>query len=926
MNSIKIEFLPRGETKKARDAEKGRLLEQLVGDYLRASGYYDVELNKRVSGTEWDVYGRAALTGAPVIISCKCLSRSVSPEPLKGLGFDVIAQAEDFPNVSGVLIAIPRVSADAKKYWESVPTKMAARIRLLEETELVREMCKREGWLSDEAIRVLAKRYHDLQTGDTRFVCSDRGAFWAQFLLDDGSRAPSQYCLFSMAGLPITDSDVLGDLQDLVRQNGSDLAEVPFVNLVSDYRFGNAPKCEIPPAHLSVPGVGWFDYKYPAPADHFAGREPEIEEFKGFIEKILAGKTASRVVVVTGTSGIGKSSLLHKFKEAVRPLGGCLVPINCMSARGKTFVLSAVLRMLKELEDEPECKDVVPRIEISGLDSLADTMYQLGCQLKEHGIIPILVFDQFETALLDGPLAEALVEFVLAVEELQADIVLGFAWKTDLWWPDDHVPYSAREQLRKTSFTIQLEQFGPSETNVLLKALSDEMNQPLISDLANELRWFSRGYPWLLKKVCWHIVEQIRRGMTQSDILDRKLDLRALFEADLEQLDENEKDVLRKLAAVMPTDRRSIAEAFSEFSVQDLLNKFVDMRLVVRQGETYNIYHDIFKEFLRTGRVPIEESYLLRVSPGKALDIVQILADTRCPIRIENLASVAKMKVTSLYNYLRDLTSIGLVVVDRGHASLDQGVRDLQTQEDLIREARRRLVRNTCVKEILRLIDDGGNLTVDAVADILRQEFPSVEAHPRTWNSYARSMIRWLNQVRVRGSDTIVLQGELSASRLVGSETTAEYPKGQVTGVIRLTELLLQQPDLKKPDISDKLARKPKTVEKALVDTRLLGFCERLIGGGWRLTEIGREFASSSDDKRREIFRNQMLEIPFIKEFLGHAAASSASVHSIIVGMLHERGRKLRPMTTQTISAIVKNWSKYAGISLESSGQLKLIH
>jgi Transcriptional regulators of sugar metabolism len=912
LEGIKIEFLPNGETKKTRDNVKGHLLEKLVGQYLSSSGYKDVLLNKKVEGTEWDVIGKAALSHAPVIVSCKCLSTSISPEPLKAIGFDVHNLSYDKPTVSGVLIAIPRISSDSITYWNSIHQNLRDRIRIVEESDLVKELCEKGFWLSPSTIKAIVKRTFNCNMGDTRLLYTEIGAFWVQFIIDQSNRTPTSYTMLSAKGENLTDEEI-HILNDLLEINNSDIREFNRIDVSVTQTISHS---EEQLAHITVSGRGWFDYKYPAPSEYFAGRENPVEDFINYVLSVLSGKTASRVAIVTGVSGIGKSSLLFKFKERTSSIGGELISINCVSAKGKTFLLQVILKMLKELEKNKDCSNIVNGVKLRGMDSLPQLLFEVLENLKEIGVTPILFFDQFETALLDGPLSETVVDFVLAMEELKANIIIGFAWKTDLWWPDDHVPYSAREQIRKSAYTMYLDQFGPSETNVLLKALSKEINQSLDPKLQNEIRLFTRGYPWLLKKVCWHIVEQINRGITQNEIMDRKLDLRALFETDLEQLDEDEKIMLKKLAGLLPADGRTIGEAFSEKNIHDLLNRFVSLRLLLKQGETYNIYHDIFKEFLRTGRVPIEESYLLKVSPLKSLEIIQFLINEGNST-VDDLASKLKVKATSIYNYMKSLSSLGLINSKKGTVLIAKEIEHIQTKEELIVEVRRRLLRNTCVREILKLIGENETINEEDVVNIIKKEFPSLPFKESTWIIYARILIQWLNHVKAFGKKSIVLKGAITSRKLVGSESIAQYPQARIHGVIRLVNLLYGYDKLNKNEISNFLGIATKSVEKGLVDTRLLGFVERLLDGGWRLTTLGRRFFSEAESSKRLIVSGQLEKIPiFIEIEEAIRKEPDVSMEQIVRSLLIKRGKNLIPSTVQTITLCIMNWHEYAHDSL----------
>ncbi|MEN6388892.1 MAG: AAA-associated domain-containing protein [Syntrophomonas sp.] len=915
MPKVRIEFLPKGDSKKARDNAKGHLLEQLISQYLKNRGYENIQLDQKINGTEWDVQGNAALSNAPLLVSCKCLSTSVSPEPIKALGFDVQNLSFDNPTVAGILIAIPKISSDSNTYWKSINPQLKSRIRIIEEALLIEELSKQNSWKSPDTVRELVEHIYHYETGDMRLLYSDIGAFWVQFIKERDANFPNSYLLLDTSGELIEDKNVLEQLDFLLKLNESDIKDLQIINEQIKTSVKKDLDNIVPLAHLSTCGKGWFDYKYPAPADFFAGRSDEIYQFLNFVQDIKNNRTASRVCIITGTSGIGKSSFILKLKDEVIKYGGFLISINCISARGKIFTVSSMLRLINELNNhDSEIENIVHTIKLQGIDSLAEAIVRLSHELEKCKITPIMIFDQFETALLDGPLSEKLVELVLQIEEERANIIFGFAWKTDLWWPDDHVPYTARENLRRTALPIRIEQFGPSETNILLNALNKEINMSLLPELRKEIQLFSRGFPWLLKKVCWHIAEQIRRGIKQEDILDRKLDLRTLFETDLVMLDEEEKEILKKLAAFMPADTITLGEAFSDINLHNYLNKFVDMRLIIKQGQTYTIYHDIFKEFLRTGRVPIEESYLLKMSPNKALEVFQTIAESINYIDVDILAKQTNMKVSSLYNYVRDLDALGIASIRKGKAFISDEMEQLQTTEELLRDIRRRLLRNTCIKEILKITKDRKEIELNEIVQILKKEFPAAPLQEKTWDNYAKSMVKWLRFIGEFDLNVININNESSKStRLVGPITNAEYPNSVISGLIKFIELYKIKDKFKKSEISQDLGLNKKTVEKFFIDARLLGFAERLIDGSWRLTNLGLSFLNADQDGRKAIVAKQIKNIQHFNDYLDYIMKEPGKhPRDIMNELMRIRGKELTQSTLRTINMVTRNWLNYA--------------
>ncbi len=928
MEAARIEFLPRGKSKKARDNAKGHLLEQLVAEYLKASGYPDVELNVERTGTELDVVGRAGLTRAELIVSCKCQHEAVSPGPLKELAMDVLNQADRDPRAHGLFVAIPGFSGKAWDYYRSeLLDEATKRVRLCEEADLIRALCEQADWHSPETVTALVEERGTGKVGEVRLLYGEKGAHWALLVLDEGERTPSGFYILAPTGQLIVEDDLLATISRGLRENSSDLAELAMLNEPPETMAPQPPdRATAARAHVVTPGKGWFDYKFPAPPDCFAGRNEEVEAFRSLVRQVRSGESAERLCIVTGLSGIGKSSLILKMLKEAHQDGARGISVSGVSGQSRGFLTASVLRLIETLDEDAQTGEAFAGVSVGGTLSLPEGLYDVGERARECGITPVLFFDQFEAVLHDLSLAEATLEMALAVEESQANLVLGFAWKTDFWWQDEEIAF-VREALRKRARSVPVKQFGPDETNVLLRALEARINAGLMTALEQEVREFSRGYPWLLKKVCWHINQQIADGAGQRELVERQLDLRNLFEADIQSLDEDEKDSLRKLASVMPADSRTLAERFPGRDIGQLLNKFVDMRLLLREGDVYNVYHDIFAEFLRTDRLPIDEVYLLRTRPRRALKAIERLAAGSDKASIEQLASDLAVAPGSLSNYLRDLRAIGVVDYAGDDVWLPSDIGIIATEDDLSAAIRQRLVRNTCTKRILELWDEAQLRTLGDVIAILQGEFPAVAAQQRTWERYASTMVAWLNSVGATGDGPIQLRGLPIARYLIGAQSGAQQPEGYISGTRRLIKQLRNKGPMSKEQIAVSISRSETMVEKSLVDARLMGLCERLVDGRRRLTADGELFADSEVNNQRAIVRKRILDVPVVAYFYETVATAEpqwVSARQVVSEINTRKGKELHPTTTASLANILANWLEFAELIERSGGRCRI--
>ncbi|GAI86941.1 unnamed protein product, partial [marine sediment metagenome] len=269
----------------------------------------------------------------------------------------------------------------------------------------------------------------------------------------------------------------------------------------------------------------------------------------------------------------------------------------------------------------------------------------------------------------------------------------------------------------------------------------------------------------------------------------------------------------------------------------------------------------------------------------------------------------------SLYNYLRDLRAIGLVELSKGTVTLHADAQGIETEQELMALSRQRLVRNTCAKQILERWENRRLNSLAEVKDILRAEFPSVEAQEATWDAYAGAMVRWLDYVRAAGEELITVTGVLKAERLVGAESTAEQPEGYVSGTSRLVGVLSDKGPILKEDIASTIDLSEKTVEKSLVDARLMGLCERLVDGRWRLTDRGKTFVQAEQAGRSALVRERVRDVPFVRDFyeaLQEAAPNSVDAGELVRRLAEMRGKTLAPTTITSLANIVGSWLEFA--------------
>ena len=274
--------------------------------------------------------------------------------------------------------------------------------------------------------------------------------------------------------------------------------------------------------------------------------------------------------------------------------------------------------------------------------------------------------------------------------------------------------------------------------------------------LTRQLAAFSRGLPWLLKKLCAHILEQKLHGVTENELIETNLKLQDLFEDDLAGLDDEERSLLRAIAPLLPTTLRRLSESFEISNIDSSLHRFIDKRILVKITEDvgdslanvkYDAYSDIFREFLITGNVPIEDAYYFYTSPHGGFRFFEKVRE-RGQLSIDEEIAETGKQIASIYNLSRDLRSLGLVNVRNKVFTIADAVANLE-QEEIIAFLQGHLKRNRVVSLILSELNENRTLSRPQLAALLQELFPSVQASEKTWDYYAQTTTQWLHYARL---------------------------------------------------------------------------------------------------------------------------------------------------------------------------------
>jgi len=369
-----------------------------------------------------------------------------------------------------------------------------------------------------------------------------------------------------------------------------------------------------------------FEYQFPASPEHFVGRQQILKEFDSYVTEVINKKNASRSILLEGNSGWGKSSVVLACVDRLNTSGHFAIAIDSRSASSSQFAIRVIDYSLSKFQNFNDLmsRDLKQKT-ITGFDGAIEILLEIGKTLEANKKVLFIFLDQFENLFFGNEVLAKVRDLFLKIQDTQTNIVLGFSWKTNIVALTDDFPYEIRNTIATTSKRITVDTFSDIETTALLKKLKEELKvQKIREDLKFFLSEFSQGYPWLFKKLCAHVKTQIENHTPQAEIAYSLLNIEELFEDDLQDLSSEEEDALRQIAKLAPISIQELGEEFKPEIIQCLVNR----RLLVRIGSKYDVYWDIFRDYLNSGSIPVQENYILRTQVGSILPAIELLVSS----------------------------------------------------------------------------------------------------------------------------------------------------------------------------------------------------------------------------------------------------------------------------------------------------------
>jgi hypothetical protein len=702
---------------------RGTLFEDLLRRYLTARGYEVDVRRKKHNSLEYDIEGKHLVDGRPVIGEAKAHESTIAGQDLSAFVGKLLPLAKHKPKLSGLFLATSALSPEAEDYFDSLSfDSQDFSVDRITGGALEQEVRRALDLPTRDEAASLTKQHIPVCLFD-HVVHTDVGTFVAVVGRCPGSGLPDRFAFVDRARNLIADSGLLTRIRahveafrELEPASGTD-GTLPNIN-----------------GRSVIPGLilanDWLDYRRPAASAYFVGRTTHVMR----INEVCQDAQPPSIIEIKARSGVGKSSLLAVLAEAWQTDGHRVELHDARDVHAATDVFALIERFTEYPAHVRRFEDVSP-----ALRHLART-----CGRRRS----FFLIDQFESVLLSQEVFNAYEYLALAIVRLDAPLTLAVARKDDLLTTYDDIRVDLF-RLRQLAHTVQLDDLTREESVTLLHAVSDAHPKLISKQLLNAVLEFAKGFPWLLKRTLAHTIAMLKRGVTQKDLLSSGLQLEELFEEEISSLDEMERGYLQRLAPVLPATYLALLQKYENDPVLPrILGTLTERRLLRLSGSTYDIYNDVFKEYIQYARLPeSSSSFLLKMGPGSVMSAFRKLGG-KTTLDVDSVTADLRKPIGSVHNLFRELRLLGLIVRTAGGWQIPDVVRQYEHQGRLGEFIRQSLLRNMAVLEFLSLLERNGAMKQVEVRKYLQDQFAFVQASSQVWIAYGRTFVSWLKHLK----------------------------------------------------------------------------------------------------------------------------------------------------------------------------------
>ncbi|GAB3638206.1 hypothetical protein GCM10027422_37960 [Hymenobacter arcticus] len=722
------------------NALKGSAFEKMIRNVLRIQRY-NVQPNVNYTGLEIDLEASHMDRNEKLYVECKAKER-VSATEISKFCFNVDFKEADL----GYFIRTKELEHQAAGLVNELKDKKKYKNLTFFSPEKIIDIL-----ISHNLYKLPQLSVSDEEVSKMLLAVTYMGDFFVYVLNKTSRGLPSHFMVFNaINGAAIDSNSIINVLTERISDiTGLEIIEDEILSQHVSINNVKIVDSEINSISPVLESENWFDY-LPASIKHFIGRDALKKEVFSFFQRVAQSDTKKRVFYLNSKSGWGKSSMIVYLK------GKCmsdyyknkfyLYGIDSRSILSSNFpALSFQAAIDSALKDGFIGKaEGFENLQFtSGTDVLSsDSVKSLLEYLQKKSKVLIIVFDQFEDIFRKQGYFKAFYKFLIDVNNAQTNLIIGFSWKTEILIPSENESYYLWQLAKEQAESFSIPEFGPKEIGGVIKQLEDSVGN-LRMDLKRSLIEGSQGFPWLIKKFCIHVYNQVQSGVLVDDLVESGVKFQDLFDKDLENLNGDEIKSLNYIAK-----RAYDSKFFDETEVGDIIKESIisslrDKRLIIKSGVNYNIYWDIFRDYLVNGTVPvIGETYILRASYKGCLAVFLQFRDGK-DRSMDDIRKgfPRKIQENSLNNILAELRSIGLLAKrsDGNYYIVEQ---DLIVSVECFKVyIRSKFSVYTPYIELAKI--KHSKFSSFDVVSVLKKIFKGYSYQDKTWKMYAATLINW---------------------------------------------------------------------------------------------------------------------------------------------------------------------------------------
>jgi len=898
--------------------DQGKLFERLVRDIVSGCGYKDIELRAKMASMEYDISASGKLDNVPLVGEAKAHTKKIDGTTISSFVGKMVPIWGKADRTLGLFVSTSDLTPDAKDYLRSVEDQ-EWNFKVIIGQQILDILAKELSYLTITQVKNKSTSDFNTRAGDTLFLVSDRGDYFVQLLIRKDETRPRAFCVYHSDGTSINDLDFARMLKSRIPELEELLFWPPEIKGRS---FLDLDQSRIAP----LQGTGWFDYKFPAPPDCFIGRDEKINVFNAFLDDFRSKKSKVSVFQVLSRSGVGKSSFLLKIRDELDRHDILTVIVDARNFRSNLDFLDLIQDFVKYQNKKHSTKMNIP----DNLESGFLALQEIDAQLQASNSLGVFFIDQFESLFSRPDLYATFIDLLIGITHLCTNILFCIARKNDQPTTYDERAKIDLEYLREISETVTLEDFSRDEALSLINHVQDEIGQPLADRLKEMALEFSQGFPWLQKRICAHIINMVRKGASQDELVQAGLKLEELFGEELADLDEADKDFMRQVAFYLPATISELHEAFGDGeALNKRINTLQTHRLIRLTGRTYDTYNDVLKEYLKTGSVSFGIKYVFRSSPIATLNLLDRIISHNWKTLTE-IREKERKSIGGILNRLRELRLLGLIDYSRGKITPTELTIHAYQNERIGQLLQNRVRQNGLVKDTLNRIAVSERIKPEDLIELMKASMPLLDVSEDTWDTYAKYLSVWLDKTRLAGlsGKDLVPSGERKGitreelTRAGGRSRTIPsaffLPAAYIKELFTVIEII-QQTSVGKQGARGVINASHK--EDALDDCFAVGLVARTSDGDLLLTSKGKRFLTNADEAK-EILKEFLISKPNVTRYLEIVGHNPSGHLQVFKRTLADANPIWTDGTWEWRSKVFVNWLVYTELVRRKKGKV----